>query len=114
MQQVQSVAAVPTTSNGQYVAHRALLFRWTGQAWQHAATGAWLWARAATGSPAETWQTFDTGRPGSTAFTASTGSYYAVAVQYYWYGNGDVASGSDYQWAQHQDMAGPSNGYCKA
>ena len=52
--------------------------------------------------------------PETTQFTVAAGQYYGVVVQYYWYANSDVGSGLTSAVAQHVDMGGPSNGYCKA
>jgi hypothetical protein len=113
MQAVQSVMGQPPKSGGQHVAHRALLYRWTGQRWEHAATSAWLWSYAANGQSTSSWKTFDTGAAATAQFNVATGHYYGVVVQFYWYANSDVGAGSAAALAQHQDMGGPSNGYCR-
>ena len=114
MQQVQSVAATPVTAAGQHVAQRAILYRWVNQRWEQAATGAWLWSYVTGGGTTSTFRSFETSQPETAQFTVATGSYYAVVVQYYWYANSDVGTGQTSAVAQHVDMGGPSNGYCKA
>lgn len=114
MQQVQSVVAGPVTAAGQHVAQRAILYRWVNQRWEHAATGAWLWSHVTGGGTTSTFRSFQTNQPETAQFTVATGSYYAVVVQHYWYANSDVGSGQTSAVAQHVDMGGPSNGYCKA
>jgi hypothetical protein len=114
MQHVQSPVGRPVTAAGQHVAHRAFLYRWTGEGWRHEATSNWLWGYASGGQSTTTFRTYDTSQTASAQFTVATGQYYAVVVQYYWYPNADVGSGSDFGAAQHVDMGGPSNGYCKA
>lgn len=114
MQQVQSVAGVPVTAAGQHVAHRAILYRWANQRWEHAATGPWLWGYVTGGASTSTFRTYDTREVKTTSFTAVAGQYYGIVVQYYWYPNSDVGSGLTSAVAQHVDLGGPSNGYCKA
>ena len=102
------------TAAGQHVAHRAVLYRWVNQRWEHAATGSWLWSYVTGGGTTSAFRTYDTRQPETTQFTVAAGQYYGVVVQYYWYANSDVGSGLTSAVAQHVDMGGPSNGYCKA
>jgi hypothetical protein len=114
MQQVQSVAGVPPKATGQYVARRALVYRWVNQRWELAVTGRWLWSYVTDGQSTSTFRTYDTSQVATDEFTVAPGQYYGVVVQFYWYSNADVGTGSDSLVAQHVDMGGPSNGYCKA
>jgi hypothetical protein len=113
MTTTQSVIGAPLKATGQHVATRAHLFRWDGRTWVHAASGAWLWSYASYGSTTSSWRSFSSGADASTTFTGQSGTYYAVAIQYYWYATSDVGSGHAYEWAQHTDMGGPTNGYCR-
>jgi hypothetical protein len=113
MQVVQSVKGVPATAKGQYVAYRALLYRWNGRSWDLSQTGKWLWGYGSAGQVGS-FRSYETSQLESTAFRLQTGGYYSVGVQYYWYANSDVSSGSDYAGAQHTDPGGPNaNGWCK-
>jgi len=114
MQQVQSVVAGPVTAAGQHVAQRAILYRWVNQRWEQAATGAWLWGYVTGGATTSTFRSYETNQPQTAQFTVATGQYYSVVVEYYWYANSDVGSGQTSAVAQHVDMGGPSNGFCKA
>ena len=112
MQIVGSVLGRPSSASGQDVAYRAFLYRWNGSSWSVNQTGSWLWGYGTSGQ-VTSFRSFDTNAAATTAFRVGSG-YYAVAVQYYWYSNADVGSGSDYTLAQHVDMGGPNgNGYCK-
>lgn len=114
MQTVQSVMGRPPTAAGQHVAYQAILYRWNGSAWDKIATGPWLWSYAASGQSTSTFRTFDTRETATTEFTVASGHYYGVVVDFYWYANSDVGYGRTGALAQHLDMGGPSNGYCRA
>jgi len=113
MRTTSSVQGVPTKASGQYVAYRAWLYRWDGQKWGVAQTGQWLWGYAASGQETSVFHSYSAPyAAASTSFKVTSG-YYGVVLEYYWYQNADVSSGYTTGLAQHQDMGGPSNGYCK-
>jgi len=112
MQVAQSVLGQPSTASGQNVAYRAFLYHWNGSTWSVAQTGSWLWGYGTSGQ-VTSFHSFGTNAVATTSFRVASG-YYSVGVQYYWYANTDVGSGSDYTLAQHVDLGGPNgNGYCK-
>lgn len=91
----------------QLVAYRAHVAKWDGSKWSIVASDPWR-ARSvpfasAADQPNSPWYNFDTRRsddPGASQFVINQNGYYAVWMQYYWYGSQkrDGTSGYTTDW----------------